>query len=114
MTHESLRLATEFSSILTILLAAALLSTIVFFISVNLSQSQFNFIFSFNSYNSYLSFVLITRYIFIVSKIILTLYKYNRTYFVIYVIAEYFLIILEEAYSINYFRDNRHGDLLIW
>jgi hypothetical protein len=35
------------------------------------------------------------RYIFIVSKVILTLYKYNRTYFVIYIILEHSLAILK-------------------
>jgi len=51
-----------------------------------------------------LNFVLVTCYIFIVSKIILSLYKYNRTYFVVYIIVENSLIILEETCIYRLFR----------
>jgi len=62
-----------------------------------------------------LSFVLVTRYIFIVLEIILTLCKYDRTYFIVYVLFNILLRSSRKLASI-YSRDDRHGELylLIW
>jgi len=68
MTHESLRLAAEFSSTFPILLAAALECSSFF--QSQLAYLEFNLYFLLILIT--LCFVLVTRYIFIVSKIILT------------------------------------------
>jgi len=65
---------------------------------LDLFSISVQFVFSFNSYNFVSSkFVLVTYYVFIVSKIILTLYKYSRTYFLSCIILEHSLAILKEA-----------------
>jgi len=51
-------------------------------------------------------------YIFIVLKIILTLYKYNSIYFIVYIILNILLWSLRKLASIDYFRDDQY--LPVW
>jgi len=74
--------------------------------SIKLIPISVQFLFSFNSYNFVFSISLVLYlYCF---KDYLTLYKYNRTYFFVYVIL---LRYLRKFAFIDYSRDNRHGEL---
>jgi hypothetical protein len=102
MTYESLRLAAEFSSTLSIPLAAALAKCNSF------SQSQFDLYFLFILIMLCLLNLCINNALYLrcFKDYFETLYKYNRTYFVIYTILEYSPAILELVSTIPGTTDN--------